>query len=206
MMNVFRVYRHPLCRIISRLPRREPHRFSSKWRRRHPHPPTSKSLDKLEFRNLAVAKSVSYSPAPPPQSSPSALSAVNLSESASVPYMEGSAQLLSRADPSDRVRTKRLVRYPRGCAQGTALKVEEALVTRDRTQDCQMYNVAGKARYQSDDTRPARQRRGCRDGPLNGSGKGKPKEWGPDKREHSVARPSNSWPNCWNAWRYDSTK
>ena len=82
--------------------------------------------------------------------------AANLSESASMPYEECSAQPLTQVAPLDRGRTTRSERNPGDCAKGATTKVEDVFATQGQTQDSGMYKGAEKAGNPVEDVATAR--------------------------------------------------
>ena len=100
-----------------------------------PSPPAPVSLDPRECQQMAKAKSISSSPAPSPQHTPSEPFAVNPPGSPSPPSQESGVQLYVQAAPLDRVRIRRSERHPGGCAQEMKPSLEEAMVLRDQKHD-----------------------------------------------------------------------
>ena len=118
-----------------------------------PPPPLSVSRDPRECRNMANAKSISSSPAPSPQSSPSDPFTVNLPGSASTPYKECSAHPHPQVAPLDRARINRSGRHLIECTQDLATKVAEITAHRDQKEDSRKYKGPGNAGTPDDDPR-----------------------------------------------------
>ena len=136
-----------------------------------PSPPARAPPDPRECRLVAKAKSISFSPAPPPQHAPSELFTVNLSGSASPPSQERSAHPFVQGAPLCRVRIPRSGRHPGGRSQDMMPEAEEVSAPHELRQDSQMYKGAGKAGNLRGDPRPVRPRGGFRDRPPRGDGR-----------------------------------
>ena len=159
------------------------------------------SLDASEGRDLATTQPISVSPVRSRQSSPPVPFAVNLSESASMPFSAGSMQSHPQVAPSDRVRIKRSVHRRSASSQDPTNKVGQVWLPHDLTQNSQIFNGAGIFRSSGDVIRPVQPRERNRGGPTKR--KGESLQWDSANRDNFMATSSTSWRTGWNNWNCD---